>query len=275
MGKKHKERPPLEPVAGPVIDSHAHVAHRTFGEEVPAVLERAFASGIVAMVNIGAGYGEEGIRQVLEVSAGDPRIHPTVGVHPHDAKLLKEDPSLFDRLEAYARTPGVCAWGEVGLDYYYDHSDRDAQDMALREQIRLARRLDLPIIVHDRDAHQDILDVLDAEKAWETGVVIHCFSGDLGYAEACIRRGAMISIPGIVTFPSATDLQEVAARIDGAHLLVETDSPYLAPAPYRGMRNEPMYVHQVVREVARLRGETPEAIAESTAANTRRFFRLP
>lgn len=273
MGKK-KSRRELRPVVGPVIDSHAHVSPRTFGEEVPQVLERAFASGLERIVNIGAGYGMQGIEEVLEVSAADDRIHPTVGIHPHDAHLLEADPSLYDRLEALGRTPGVVAWGEIGLDYYYDHSSPDAQRGALREQIRLARRLDLPIIVHDRDAHQEILDIFDEEGAWEVGVNIHCFSGDRAFADACISRGAVISLSGIVTFGSAANLHEVAATVDLSHLLVETDSPYLAPDPFRGKRNEPAYVHEVLRRVATLRGEEPEAIAEAVASNTRRFFRL-
>ena len=271
MSKK-RESPVLEPLGVDLIDSHAHISARTFGEETDAVVARALASGLSHIINVGAGYDLRGIQEVMEVCDRYPQLHPTVGVHPHDAHLLHVDPSAYDRLREWGQKPGVVAWGEVGLDYYYDHSPPDEQRSALREQIRIARDLNLPIIVHDRDAHEEIVQIFDEEKGWEVGVVIHCFSGDWNFAQICLDRGATISLSGIVTFPNAKDLHEVAARVPLASLMVETDSPYLAPAPFRGRRNEPSYVHQVARQIAHLRGEDPATIAAITVENTLRFF---
>lgn len=274
MGKKKKKRPELVPVDCPIIDSHAHLSPRTFGDELDAVIERAFKSGLSDIVNIGAGYGEVGIIEVLETSRRHEHLHPTVGIHPHDARLLDEDPSLYDRLREWASADDVVAYGELGLDYHYNHSTPESQRQALREQIRLAKDLDKPIIVHDRDAHDEILAIFDEEKAWDVGVVIHCFSGDWDYAQACIKRGAMISLSGIVTFKSATNLHEVAAKTPVEHLLIETDSPYLAPTPYRGKKNEPQYVHRVLEEIAQYRGADAIELGHQTIQTTRQFFGL-
>lgn len=270
MGKK--KRPPLIPVAGPVIDSHAHLTHRTFGDDVDAIIEKAFASGITEIVNIGAGYGIEGIPETLAVADRHERVFATVGIHPHDAKELAEDPSRYDALRTYASHPKVVAFGEVGLDFYYNNSSPEAQRGALRGQIRLAKELKLPLIVHDRDAHEEIINTFDEEGGWDNGVVIHCFSGDYKFAEACIERGAMISFSGIVTFKTAPDIREAALRIPEAHIMVETDSPFLAPHPYRGRKNEPFYVHQVLREVANLRGMSEVDLAHISTTNSRRFY---
>jgi TatD DNase family protein len=174
-----------------------------------------------------------------------------------------------------ARRPEVVAYGELGLDYYYDNAPREVQQEVLREQLRLARKVGLPVIVHDRDAHDDMLAILDEEGAWELGVVIHCFSGDMGLAEQCLSRGAWLSIPGVVTFKNATALHEVAAKAPLEKLFIETDSPYLAPVPYRGKRNEPAYVHAVAREIAKLRETDANDVARITSENARSFFRLP
>jgi len=274
---KKKKSPDIqfEPLAHQLIDSHCHVVPRTFGDETPAIVQRMFEGGLERAVNIGAGYGMEGNLQALEMHQHDARLHPTIGIHPHDASLLAEDPSQYDVLLALASRPEVVAYGEVGLDFYYDHSDRQAQRDALRAQIELARKVEKPLIVHDRDAHQEMLDILDETRAWELGVVIHCFSGDWTLAQACLKRGAYLSIPGVVTFKTALDLQEVVAKAPLDRLFIETDSPYLAPVPYRGKRNEPAWVHAVAREMARLRDQDVEEVVVATAENARSFFRLP
>lgn len=272
--KKHAEVH-FDPLTAQLIDSHCHVVPRTYGDETLQIVERMFEGGLERAVNIGAGYGLEGNLQAVEMYQVDPRLHPTIGIHPHDANLLAADPSLYNTLLELARRPEVVAYGEVGLDYFYDHSAHDVQRDALRQQVELARLVGKPLIVHDRDAHQEMLEVLDDCNAWELGVVIHCFSGDWTLAQECLRRGAFLSIPGVVTFKTATDLQEVAARAPLEKLFIETDSPYLAPVPYRGKRNEPAWVHAVARELARLRDEDVETVVTTTANNARRFFRLP
>lgn len=276
MSKKKKSADVhFEPLSHKLIDSHCHVVPRTFGDDTPAIVQRMFDGGLERAVNIGAGYGMEGNRQALEMFQHDSRLHPTIGIHPHDASILKETPELYDELLLLASRPEVVAYGEVGLDYYYEHSDREAQREALRAQVELARKVEKPLIVHDRDAHDELLQILDETHAWELGVVIHCFSGDWTLAQACLARGAYLSIPGIVTYKTATDLQEVSAKAPLERLFIETDSPYLAPVPYRGKRNEPAWVHAVAREIARLRDADVEEVVVATAENARRFFRLP
>lgn len=277
MSKKKKSEPVVfERLHTPLIDSHCHVVPRTYGEELPQIISRMFEGGALERaVNIGAGYGLEGNQQALEVYAQEPRLHPTIGIHPHDANLFASDPQLANKLLAMASRPEVVAFGEVGLDYYYEHSDRAIQLEALRTQVEIARTVGKPLIVHDRDAHEDMLSVLDDCRAWELGVVIHCFSGDWSLAQACLARGAFLSIPSIVTYKTAEMLQEVAVRMPLDKMFIETDSPYLAPVPYRGKRNEPAYVHAVARELARLRSEDVEQLVATTADNARRFFGLP
>lgn len=277
LSKKKKQEPVVfEPLRTPLIDSHCHVVPRTYGEELPHIIQRMFEGGALERaVNIGAGYGLEGNEQALEVFQAEPRLHPTIGIHPHDARLFTEDPQLADKLLRMAARPEVVAYGEVGLDYYYEHSDRQVQQEALRTQVEIARQVGKPLIVHDRDSHEDMLSILDECRAWELGVVIHCFSGDWTLAQACLARGAYLSIPGIVTYKTAEMLQEVAMRMPLERMFIETDSPYLAPVPYRGKRNEPAYVHAVARELARLRGEDVEHLIFVTAENARRFFGLP
>lgn len=275
--KKHRHEPipEFEPLSSALIDSHCHVVPRTFGDQTLAVVERMFRNGLAQAVNIGAGYGLDGNRQALEMYAAEPRLHPTIGIHPHEAHLLEEDPGLYDTLRDLARRPEVVAYGELGLDYYYNHSNPEIQRRHLHGQLELARDIGKPVVFHDRDAHAEMLEILDAHRSWEQGVVIHCFSGDWALAEQVLARGGMISIPGIVTYPSATELKEVAARTPLERLLIETDSPYLAPVPYRGRKNEPMYVHAVARAVAVLRGQEVEDVVKATTENARRFFRLP
>jgi len=271
VSKKKSPAPTsLELLNAPLIDSHCHLVPRCFGDEIDQVMQRAFDGGLERMVNIGAGYGMEGNLQALEMHKRD-----AIGIHPHDAGLLTEDPGLYDTLLGLARRPEVVGFGEIGLDFYYEHAPRAAQFEALRRQVEIAREVGKPIIVHDRDAHAEMLETLDECRAWELGVVIHCFSGDRTLAEACLSRGAFLSIPGVVTFKNATQLHEVAATAPLDRLFIETDSPYLAPVPFRGKRNEPAWVNAVAREIAHLRDLDPEEVASATSENARRFFRLP
>lgn len=256
-----------------MIDSHCHLDLRVWGsdEAIDAVVARAHAAGVEAMVTIGSGYGFESAGRAVEVARRHPSVGATVGLHPHDAKA-HTDARLAD-LVALAQRPEVLAMGEMGLDYHYDLSPRDAQLRAFRAQIAAARELGKPIVIHDRDSGGDTLAVLDEARAWELGVLFHCYTGDVDYLEAIVARGGSISIPGIVTFKNGETMRRVAARVPEDRFLVETDSPFLTPVPHRGTRNEPAYVTLVAAAVARERGMDLAALAAVTTANTRRFYR--
>lgn len=275
MSKKKHRSIALETVGAPLIDSHCHLAPSVFGDETGDVVERVFATGLERVVNVGAGHGMDGNLEVLAMYQQTPRLHPTIGVHPHDASILEADPGLADELLALAGRPEVVAYGEIGLDYYYNFSTPDVQREGLRRQLEIARFVGKPLIIHDRDAHEDVLRLLEDGHSWELGVVFHCFSGDWSLAERCLERGAYLGVPGIVTFNKADDLKEVVTKAPMDRLLVETDSPYLAPVPFRGRRNEPAFVQMVAREIARLRNVAVEEVARITSENARRLFALP
>jgi len=203
-----------------------------------------------------------------------PRVRAVVGIHPHDARLASAE--ALARVRALARRPEVVAVGEVGLDFHYDLSPRDDQRVALRAQVALALDLGLPLVVHDRESAGETFEILSDQGAFGgAGVLFHCFSGTREEAIAVVAAGGCLSIPGIVTYPRADALREVAARVPADRYLVETDAPYLAPEPWRGHRNEPAWVLYTVAAVARVRGETPESVALDTARNAARFFRSP
>ncbi len=277
MSRKRRNRPPRvdEPLPG-CLDSHCHLDPEAFdGDDgVDAAVARARAAGMVAMVTIGSGYGERSAVHAVALAERHPDVWATVGLHPHDARAWS--PELAAALRAHAAHPRVVALGEMGLDFHYDLSPRDDQRRALREQVRLALELGLPIVIHDRESDGETLAILDEEGAFAgAGVLYHCFGGDRDEAARIVERGGHVSISGIVTFKKADELREVARALPGDRLLVETDSPFLAPVPWRGHRNEPAHMVHTVRAVAALRGEDPEALARRTAANAARFFGLP
>ena len=277
MGKKKKKHTPsmtFHPLDAPLIDSHCHLAPHVYHDDTTQVVARTFAAGIERIINIGAGYGMDGNREVLQMHAQDSRLHPVVGIHPHDARLVRNDPSSLETLAGMLERTEVVALGEIGLDYYYDLSPRPDQLQALEAQLDLGRRFGKPVVVHVRDADDDLLAVFDSVGAWEQTVIIHCFSSDWTFARKCLDRGAHIGISGIVTFKNAADVKEVAAKIPDDRLLIETDSPYLAPAPFRGKTNEPALIHATARHVASLRQTDTNALAALTARNARRVFRL-
>jgi TatD DNase family protein len=257
-----------------LIDSHCHLDPTVFGGDdgVDAAITRARAAGVDRMVTIGSGYGFESADRALAVARRHPDVvRCSVGLHPHDASLA--DASALAALFALARAPEVVGLGEMGLDFHYDASPRDQQRAAFRAQLRAARELHLPVIIHDRESGGETLAILDEEGAWAGGVLYHCYTGDVAAMEAIVSRGGYISIPGIVTFKNGETMREVAAKVPDDRLLVETDSPFLTPVPYRGKRNEPAYVALVAQKVAEVRGITPDVLAEQAATNTRRFFR--
>jgi TatD DNase family protein len=192
-------------------------------------------------------------------------------VHPHEAKVATEE--AYDELRTLAREGRIKALGELGLDFHYDHSPRDVQREVFRRQIRLAREVDLPVIIHTREADEETCDILEAERAEECGGVIHCFSGGQALARRALALGFYVSFSGIMTFPKAQTIQAVAAEVPLDRLLIETDAPFLAPPPHRGKRNEPAFVVEVARKLAALRGTTLEEIGRASLENFRRLFR--
>jgi TatD DNase family protein len=259
------------------IDSHCHLSADRFDADRAEVLERASRAGVEVLVTIGAGYGVDGNAGALALAARDPRVFATVGVHPHDAKLL--DDAARRRLREWLGQPRVVAVGECGLDYHYLNSPRDAQRAALAEQLALARELALPVSLHVRDdgprAYQELLEIWRAETRGEVPGVLHCYTHDLDFALRAIEENLLVSFSGIVTFRNAEPLREVARALPLDRILVETDAPFLAPEGRRGQRNEPAWVARVGEEIARVRGVAVEECARATTQNARRFYGLP
>ena len=210
--------------------------------------------------------------RAVQVAASHPGIYAAIGVHPHEVKDAARN--YLEQLKALADNPKVVAIGEIGLDYHYDLSPRDEQKKAFIEQIALAKELLLPIIIHDRESHGDALEIIKQENAGVNGGVLHCFSGSPEFAMECVRLGFYISIAGPVTFKNSRKLPDVVAAVPLDRLLIETDSPYLAPEPYRGKRNEPLYVRYVAEKVAAIRGITLNEIIEATSENAIRLFNI-
>jgi TatD DNase family protein len=251
-----------------LIDSHCHLNYKGLVEDQPAVLERARAAGVTGFLNISTRQSEWDV--VVATARREPDVWATIGIHPHEADA-HPDLGAQALLDA-AADPKVIGIGETGLDYFYDHSDRAAQRDRFRVHIRVARETGLPLVVHTRDAEDDTAAILAEEMGKGAfPALIHCFTASRGFAERMLELGLSISLSGIVTFKNARELQEIAAKIPVDRLLVETDSPFLAPVPHRGKTCEPAYVADTARFVAGLRGVEPEALGETTSGN---FFRL-
>lgn len=253
-----------------LFDSHAHLDSNQFRGEIPGLLNRARGVGVERMVNIG--FDGPSSRRSVELAKNHPEIWAAVGYHPHDAKAYNDQAEA--ELGRLLAEPRVVALGEIGLDFYRDLSPRPVQREVFVRQIVLARRVNKPIVVHDREAHSEILETLKREGAAQVGGVLHCFSGDWGMARACLDLGFYISMAGTVTYSSAHNLHEVARKVPFDRLLIETDCPYLAPVPHRGKRNEPAYVSLVAAKVAELRGAAFEEVAEASFINAGRAFFL-
>ncbi|MEE8557387.1 MAG: TatD family hydrolase [Myxococcota bacterium] len=260
-----------------LFDSHAHLGAPELRPDAGEILGRAREAGVSGLIAIGAGYGLDEVEPVLELADLHADVWATAGVHPHDAKEWGEE--AIRRLEGWVGR-GLVGIGECGLDYWYEHSPRDQQREALRGQIRIARRHELPLVIHvrasrgERDAYQELVQIFDEEGADRVGGVIHCFTGDTTLARDCMDRGFDISFSGILTFRNADDLRDVARTLPLERLLVETDSPLLAPVPHRGRRNEPAYVLEVATCLAGLHGVTPERLGDLTTERAHARFRL-
>ena len=257
-----------------MIDSHCHIAGQEFAGDLEAVVARARAAGVRGALTILAADDDVELRQAAAVQAAWPEVRFSIGVHPHAAGKFAAAPEAAAQAvdAAIAAQPATRAIGEIGLDYHYDFAPRDAQHAVFRAQIALARQRRLPIVIHTREAEDDTFQILADEGAGEVPVVFHCFTGTPAVARRVLDAGFHLSLAGIVTFPRAVELKEVAAFVPLDRLLIETDSPYLAPVPHRGKRNEPAHVARVAETVAALRGDTPERIREATSATFHRIF---
>ena len=254
-----------------LIDSHCHLDMKDFNKDRGEVIGRARKEGIVHMISIGIDVKSS--ESALALARQYSFISATVGCHPHDADACGTRD--LETLSRMAAEPEVVAWGEIGLDYYRNYSKKENQRKIFEAQLDMARAAELPVIIHDRDAHHEVYATLEKMGKGERKGVIHCFSGDMDLAEAFIALGYYISIPGTVTYKKAVQIKEVAAKIPLDRMLVETDAPFLAPVPRRGRRNEPSLVTHTAREIARLRDIPFETVAEQTTRNARKIFGLP
>jgi TatD DNase family protein len=257
-----------------VIDSHCHLADEVFGDDLEAVVERAKAAGIErVLVILEAGNGKEAA-QAERIGHLWPESRISIGIHPHMARQFTDDPERAADIVRHqlAVAPYARAVGEIGLDYHYDFSAPYVQRDVFRAQLRLARELDWPVVIHTREAADDTLKILREVGGGIRGV-LHCFTGDAALADGGLELGLYISVSGIVTFSGATALRATIDRVPLDRLLVETDCPFLAPSPYRGRRNEPAYVARVVETLAGMRALEPQEIARRTTANFHSLFR--
>jgi TatD DNase family protein len=255
-----------------LIDSHAHIQGDDYAGEVEAVIGRARQAGVEQIIVVGGAGQMSSNSQAVALAEGHANLYATVGMHPHDAKDVGEDD--MRQLKELTRHTRVIAVGETGLDYYYDHSPREVQRRVFAQFIQLAREIDLPIIVHERDAARDAAELLRGEGGESLRGVIHCFTGDDRAARDYLDMGFYLSFSGIITFKKADALREVVRETPLERIFVETDSPYLTPIPHRGKRNEPAYVRLVAETVAKVKGVSLEEIARLTTQNVRDLFGL-
>jgi len=253
-----------------LIDSHAHLEMPDFKRDLEQVIQRARESGVGYIFTVGT--EKKDWKRALEIADSHPSIYAILGVHPHNAKEIEDQ--TYPALRELCRNGKVRACGEIGLDFFRNLSPRDIQLKRFREQIGLAKELGLPIVVHDREAHQETLEILKSEKAEECGGIIHCFSGDYVMAKICIDMGFYISVPGSITFKNAEGFREIVKRIPLESLLVETDAPFITPEPFRGKRNEPGYVRYTAQKVAEIKKISFEKVAEVTTENALKVYRL-
>jgi len=255
------------------VDSHAHLDGPEFDADRDAVIERARAAGLRYLLVIGGANGLEQMGEVLDITEGHDWIYAAAGIHPHEASKAQD--AHCDLLRRLAPRPKFLAVGEIGLDYYYDHSPREVQKQVLIRQLELANESKVPIIIHCRDAWPDVRDILRAHwRGTGLGGILHCFSGSRDDALELMEYGFLVSFAGNLTFKKADNLRAVAREIPLDRVLTETDCPYLAPVPYRGKRNEPAYVAEVTRELARLHDLSEEAMGQRVIRNFAEFFRL-
>jgi TatD DNase family protein len=261
------------------IDSHAHLEGRRYDSDRAEVIARARAAGVEAIVAIGNGDGPVNFDCGIQLAEQYDFIYATIGIHPHEASLA--DQAALDRMAELARHPKLIAWGEIGLDYFYDHSPRDVQQRVFLQQMELARSAKKPIVIHCRpsdnseNAWDDCLRMINENwKSSGLGGILHCFTGNAEQAKRALDMGFMVSFAGNVTFPKAQQIRDAALQVPVDRMLIETDSPYLAPIPHRGKRNEPAFVPEVARQLGELRGLSSDEMGLQTTQNFYRFFSL-
>ncbi len=252
-----------------LVDTHAHLQWASFDKDREQVIRRAVRAGVKYIVNIG--FNLDGCRKGIELTEKHSELYASVGIHPHNASQFNQD--MLDELRRLSGNPKVVAIGEIGLDYYRNLSPRQEQKKAFEAQLSLAEELELPVVIHDRDAHDDILEALSEFRGKRRGIM-HCFSGSREMAEQCIKSDFYISFAGPVTFPNARKLHGIAKWIDLEKILLETDSPWLAPQQVRGKRNEPAFLPFVAEKIARLKGIRLDELEESTSGNAEEIFQL-
>jgi len=251
-----------------LADSHAHLVDRKFDSDRREVVERSRAEGMSLVIDVG--YDLDSSRRSVDLAGQADFIYSAVGIHPHDSG---EAPKTYlDDLKKLAARDKVVAIGETGLDFYRNLSPQDVQRQVFREQLALARELNLPVIIHSRQAHEDLLDILRSDKVGPAGGVIHCFSGSPEMARECLGMGFYISFAGVITYKGNNTLKSIAASVPPDRILAETDSPFLTPEPYRGKRNEPLYVRYAIEEIARIREIPAAELSKTLLENTRRLF---
>ncbi|HTS37101.1 MAG TPA: TatD family hydrolase [Candidatus Solibacter sp.] len=261
------------------VDSHAHLDGKQFDSDREQVIARAREAGVRTMVAIGNGDGPPHLDAGVKLAEKYPFIYATLGIHPHEARLADE--AAYQTMEQLARHPKVIAWGEIGLDYYYDHSPRETQQTVFIHQMELAAAAKLPIVIHCRpsdnseNAWDDCLRLIQEEWAPNgIGGILHCFTGNAAQANRALDLGFMVSFAGNLTFPKAQQIRDAALEIPLDRILIETDCPYLAPVPHRGKRNEPAFVKETARKLGELRGLSMEEVGEQTARNFYNFFKI-
>ncbi len=243
-----------------LVDSHCHLDHEQFAGDLERVIDRARDAGVTRMLSIGTGEGPPDLECAIRLAQSWPGVAATVGVHPHYA--AKATPRTFDQLRELLRLPNVVALGEIGLDYHYDFSPREAQQEIFREQLRLAAECGKPIVIHTREAWADTLELLPGHRG-----IMHCFTGGPEEARQALQLGFYLAFGGVLTFPKSEKVREAARLVPLDRLLLETDAPYLAPVPHRGKRNEPAFVGETARKLAEIRGISLEEIAAATTQN--------
>ena len=255
-----------------VVDTHCHLADAKFRGDVEAVIARAAAADVAQIISVGAIGPIDNDRLTVAIAERHQNVFAVVGVHPHDARDCT--PERIAELRGLAASKKVVAIGESGLDFHYMHSPPDAQEASLRAHLALAAELDLPIVIHCRDAERRLVEIVRETGIPPRGGVIHCFTGDTGAAREFLALGLSISFSGIITFKNSASVRQIASIVPDDRVMVETDAPYLAPEPYRGMRNEPAYVTRTLEVLANLRRVPPAALGAQVIANAARLFRL-
>ncbi|WP_447962169.1 TatD family hydrolase [Nitrospira sp. Ecomares 2.1] len=257
-----------------LIDTHVHLDDPRYDPDRDDIFQRAHEAGVEKFVTIGCDLSTS--HAAVQLASTRPNVYATIGVHPHEVKRI--EPSWYAELTQLAQQPKVVAFGEIGLDYHYDHSPRKTQRQRFREQIALAQSLALPLVIHTREAQEDTMAIMHEEHAEKVGGVFHCFSEDLTFAKWALDLGFYLSFSGIITFRNASQLHEVIRTVPDDRLLIETDAPYLTPVPFRGKRNESAYVAYVAKQIAEIKYGDSEAglarVAELTTINACQLFKI-